>query len=197
MPNDSSRLTQAFWKKVNKDGPIPKARPELGPCWIWVGAKDDSGYGTFAGRGAHRQVMGNPTGFDVHHKCFNPSCVRDSHLQVITPEAHRTIVNPFKRKRSQCMLFLDEDVSGAFWHSEDHNALINELLRMHFGSNPMATSSIYVIKGGHKLGMNNHCPACHGEPLQQTEMAHAYCLNGHLLTVQGRCLVRGCSDSTQ
>src|SRR6478609_5365672 len=35
-----------FWKKVDKNGPIPAHRPELGPCWIWTGwICSGTGYG--------------------------------------------------------------------------------------------------------------------------------------------------------
>jgi hypothetical protein len=36
-------LAERFWAKVRKDGPVLK--PELGPCWIWVGGHASSGYG--------------------------------------------------------------------------------------------------------------------------------------------------------
>lgn len=41
---------QRFWAKVNKDGPIPIHRPDLGQCWVWTG-ESRHGYGfiRFAG----------------------------------------------------------------------------------------------------------------------------------------------------
>lgn len=38
-------LTERFWSKINQMGPIPKAHPELGPCWEWLGGTSD-GYST-------------------------------------------------------------------------------------------------------------------------------------------------------
>src|SRR5687767_3489091 len=35
-----------FWAKVNKNGPIPEHRPDLGPCWLWTAALT-KGYGQF------------------------------------------------------------------------------------------------------------------------------------------------------
>lgn len=86
-------LAERFWKKVDKNGPIPSHCPELGQCWVWTGAKDDNGYGHIrtAGRGsggtvlrAHRvmwDLAGEqvPAGLFVCHKCDNPACVRKEH----------------------------------------------------------------------------------------------------------------------
>lgn len=50
--SDPRRLVTAaeedrFWAKVNKNGPVPIERPELGPCWIWTAAITGAGYGAF------------------------------------------------------------------------------------------------------------------------------------------------------
>lgn len=38
---------ERFWAHVNKSGPVPGHRVELGPCWVWQGAPNDAGYGMF------------------------------------------------------------------------------------------------------------------------------------------------------
>ena len=77
---------ERFWSKVNKGGPT--IRPELGPCWVWTGAKYQDGYGQFRlngrRRGAHRfsweMEHGHPPAQWVLHKCDNPPCVNPAHL---------------------------------------------------------------------------------------------------------------------
>jgi hypothetical protein len=98
-PRKPRRLTapaEMFWKKVNKNGPIPKHCPQLGRCWIWIGGKDRAGRGHFsyvkngvrinltAPRFSFEQEYGPlPASkpFACHH-CDNPPCIRPSHLFV-------------------------------------------------------------------------------------------------------------------
>lgn len=83
--------SERFWPKVNKAGPAPEHRPELGPCWEWTAGQAPHGYGAFAigGRegavGAHRfayelLVGPIPDGLSVLHHCDNPPCCNPAHL---------------------------------------------------------------------------------------------------------------------
>lgn len=78
-----------FWSFVNKEGPTPPHRPEIGNCWIWIGSKIASGYGKFLIGG--RELKSHRLSFALQygeirdriwalHKCDNPACVRPSHL---------------------------------------------------------------------------------------------------------------------
>jgi hypothetical protein len=94
-----STLIERFWEKVNKNGPIPPHRPELGPCWVWT-ASLARGYGSFwiqgVMTGAHRwiylKIVGPiPQPLELDHLCENKACVK-----VITDEfgpAHLEPVN--------------------------------------------------------------------------------------------------------
>lgn len=82
-------IEDRFWDKVDKNGPIPKHRPELGPCWLWMGSKQPSGYGIMkinskkvrVHRLAWQLTHGSiPDGLWVLHHCDNPLCVNHNHL---------------------------------------------------------------------------------------------------------------------
>jgi len=83
-----------FWEKVNKDGPIPKHRPDLGPCWQWVGCLNENGYGHFRNEQgktvrAHLYSLKHagiciPEGKEPDHLCRNRACVRPEHMEVVT-----------------------------------------------------------------------------------------------------------------
>ena len=81
-----------FWSKVDKNGPVPSHRPDLGPCWIWTAGKCN-GYGHFYDgakmRIAHRyslELAGitAPDGYEPDHLCRVRACVRPSHLEMVT-----------------------------------------------------------------------------------------------------------------
>lgn len=82
-------IEERFWSKVDKDGPVPAHRPELGPCWMWTGRTDRKGYGRFdigeESKQAHRMSMlfahgSVPGSALVLHLCNNLPCVNQTHL---------------------------------------------------------------------------------------------------------------------
>lgn len=87
-------ILSRFWAKVDKSGPVPEHRPELGPCWVWTGSTNGRGYGELRIHGrkwyAHRFAFvalgGNelPDGFDLDHLCRTRPCVRPEHLEAVT-----------------------------------------------------------------------------------------------------------------
>lgn len=88
-------LADRLWAKVDKCGPIPERRPELGPCWDWLAYKNPNGYGQVRVGGrdgrsvlAHRVAycMANNLeisaidGIEICHHCDRGCCVRPEHL---------------------------------------------------------------------------------------------------------------------
>jgi hypothetical protein len=83
---------------VDRNGPIPDARPELGPCWIWGGKLSANGYGyvsfdnhqVLAHRWAYGRFVGPiPEGLEPDHLCRNPSCVNyERHLELVTHQVN-------------------------------------------------------------------------------------------------------------
>lgn len=81
VPSFSERI----WSKVDKDGPVPAHRPELGNCWDWTACRLPAGYGKIGRRLAHRVSYEMhhgpiPVGWYVMHACDRPSCIRPTHL---------------------------------------------------------------------------------------------------------------------
>lgn len=78
---------------INKAGPIPSHRPDLGPCWTInkVPFKNRYQYVSInkkrqlAHRAAYQLVHGEiPKGLELDHLCRNTECLNPSHLEAVT-----------------------------------------------------------------------------------------------------------------
>lgn len=96
-------LEERWWAKVDKNGPVPERRPDLGPCWVWTGYISEYGYGRFstelpgvdgkrkrkkhlAHRWGYQTFVGPfPDHLEVDHLCRNRACVNfERHLEPVT-----------------------------------------------------------------------------------------------------------------
>lgn len=99
-----------FWDKVNKNGPLILGHEELGPCWLWTGAKTSDGRGNFwvVRDGNNKTLQSHhwslndagieiPNGLVPDHlchtfdetcnagqKCVHRRCVNVLHLEMVT-----------------------------------------------------------------------------------------------------------------
>ena len=80
-----------FWEKVDKNGPVPAHKPELGQCWLWTGATKENGYGVLKEPGQKKLVRVHVYSWELHfgliedelwvlHHCDLRRCVRPTHL---------------------------------------------------------------------------------------------------------------------
>jgi hypothetical protein len=97
-------LEQRFWPRIDKNGPVPEHRPELGPCWLWT-LSTYNGYGIIrhgrrmhlAHRVSYELTHGSiPDELQIDHVCHNQSgcsggpscshrrCVNPGHLEAVT-----------------------------------------------------------------------------------------------------------------
>lgn len=93
-PEYTPKFLARFWAKVNRNGPVPSHRPELGPCWLWTGSINH-GYGriSLGPQGAVYEFRAHRVSWELHygpipdglfvcHHCDTSACVRPSHLFV-------------------------------------------------------------------------------------------------------------------
>ena len=118
-------LDDRFWAKVNKNGPVNKYRPDLGPCWIWTGARSQAGYGQL--RVDNNARLGHRLSFELHggvlikgyhldHLCRTRLCIRPSHLEQVTQRR-----NSLRSKRT-----LEPQIGGQFPNKSGYRGVIRD-----------------------------------------------------------------------
>lgn len=118
---------ERFWPKVNKNGPVPTYRPDLGSCWIWMGGQGRGDYGAFwDGRHmvpAHRYayellVRPIPPGLQIDHLCRVHHCVNPEHLEDVTQQEniHRGMAGWIERERRHCPSGHPYDAENTRWY---------------------------------------------------------------------------------
>lgn len=99
--------------KINRSGPIPEERPDLGPCWIYTGYLSQRGYGRTAIKGksvrVHRVVFEAlrgpiPEGLEPDHLCRVKACCNPTHLEPVPHRvnAQRGVTGKHFAQRTHC-----------------------------------------------------------------------------------------------
>lgn len=142
---------QRFWSKVDKSG----------DCWLWVGTKNQYGYGRFHVDGslktahcvAYELVVGpRPPGMELDHICHNSSCVRPTHLRPATHKQNmENQAGPYSNSKS--------GVRGVFWYPRDKRwvaRIKHDGKTMHIGYyDEIADAEAAVIARRNQLFTNN------------------------------------------
>jgi hypothetical protein len=104
-------------KRINPGRYAPKHRADLGVltrllakikeddhgCWVWGGYTDRHGYGQIRIEGrslwVHRATYAIfkrsiPDGYEIDHKCKNPSCCNPAHLRAVEMKKNRATNKP-------------------------------------------------------------------------------------------------------
>lgn len=119
----------SFWAKVDKVGPIPEHRPDLGRCWVWLASKNKGGYGLFDGPTsglAHRFVVDLltviPKGQDIDHLCRNRLCVNPAHLELKSRsenlKAPGSLIGSYKRTMTHCKSGHEFTAENTRWYRQ-------------------------------------------------------------------------------
>jgi hypothetical protein len=147
-------IVDRLWSKVDMNGgperlrweTIKDAEGDGSPCWIWLGTKNNLGYGSVCiGRengvqrlvGAHRfawKLANGPIPEDMHvcHYCDHRACVNPAHLYLGTHGDHAAYMS----KKGHCMAQLyPEKVSRGdthylHLHPEKRNGVLNSASRL-------------------------------------------------------------------
>lgn len=117
---ERQELAQQLYART-VEGEPPAANPELGPCWLWTGARMKRGYGTvsIAGRTqyVHRvfyeQIIGKiGEGLETDHKCRVLHCINPRHLEAVTGAENKRRAAEARTHCRRGHAFTEENLTG-------------------------------------------------------------------------------------
>ncbi len=124
----------SYWSRVDKNGPVPERRPDLGPCWLWTGNVNPvTGYGQFRQGAPHRYgyELANgaiPEGLHIDHLCAGRHCVNPAHLEAVTQQENNERALRRGERVCEChgRVFMTAQAIGLHLTNERKRALANE-----------------------------------------------------------------------
>jgi hypothetical protein len=134
-------LLEQIEAKLRKDGTIPRHRPDLGPCWIWLGSSYDGGRPKRRIRGRPRLLyrvlyellIGPiPEGLVADHLCRNPHCPNPWHLEFVTHSVNilRGDAPPaVNARKTHCPRGHKFDLSNTYWYPDGRRRGCRQCIR--------------------------------------------------------------------
>lgn len=111
VPQHLADIYPRIETRIDQNGPVPAYNSELGPCWIWNGARSGKGYGMMrigvAILYTHRimyELFVGPIdeGLQIDHLCRVRECCNPSHLDQVTPGENLRRGYEARGRRSTC-----------------------------------------------------------------------------------------------
>lgn len=162
------RLLRDFWADVDRCGPDE--------CWPWLGRVNSSGYGHFAGKGAHRfayelLVGPIPEGLMIDHRCHTDDptcpggrcvhrrCQNPAHMEPVTKRVNTLRgESPAAKhaRKTHCPQGHPYDQANTYWHRGQRRCKTCMKART-----LIYNRRVRGYKGGVRPELRTHCPAGH------------------------------------
>lgn len=164
-------VEERFWSKVDKFGPIPTHRPELGPCWLFTGTPSQK-YGIFWDGErfikAHRfsWILRHgltPGSLFVCHHCDVGRCINPTHLFLGT--SAQNSADMVSKARQACgenngySKFADSDIEKIFALRD--TGLLQKEIAERVGCTQAYVANVLLGRTRKHLGLAKEVPIGH------------------------------------